>query len=202
MAACAKDGGKKRMPTRRCNRTRGLGRPGVGIVRRAFVVTELGVVVAVLGVLCCAFAVGMGQSRKSAGLAGSLANLRKIGETTGMYSADFDEQAWSFSWSEGNYATDYEDLRGGGNLVAPMYQSVDIVRRLTGKDDHPRYDDRARPLYLGTLVLADYLGDSLPAEWSVSPGDRVRQLWAADPDTPPDVESWTPEFAATMGPSA
>ena len=80
-----------------------------------------------------------------------------------------------------------------------MFQSVDIVRRLTGRDDHPRYDDSFGPLYLGPLVLADYLQDSLPAEWMVSPGDTVRRQWAADPDHAPDFGD-SKAYAATFGP--
>ena len=86
-------------------------------------------------------------------------------------------------------------------MTAHMYQSVDIARRLSGRDEIPRYDNNYKPLYLSTLVLADFLQDSLPAEWSVSPGDKVRLEWAADPDNPPDLgDPEIEDFVATFGP--
>jgi hypothetical protein len=152
-----------------------------------FALRELAAVSAVVAVGLSAVMVGAGQSRKSAGLAGSLANLKKIGEAGGNYLADFDDQLWSFTWSMDEHPTDYNDLRNPqSNATALMFQTVDIIRRLTGDDDIPRLDDRCRPIFTSTLVLADYLGDELPAEWMVSPGDSIRLEWLRHPDDPPD----------------
>ncbi len=169
---------------------------------RGFSLVELVVVCVVVAVVCAMAWPGARLARSQAGLAGSLANLKKIGEGTGAYAADYDDQFWAFSWKGGDTSSQYEDLRlPNGDVPAHMYQSVDIARRLSGRDEIPRYDNNYKPLYLSTLVLADFLQDSLPAEWSVSPGDKARLGWAADPGNPPDLG--IPEikdFAATFGP--
>ncbi len=152
-----------------------------------FVLRELAAVSAVVAVGLSAVMVGAGQSRKSAGLAGSLANLKKIGEAGGSYLADFDDQLWSFTWSRDEHPTDYSDLQNpGSNTDAVAYQAVDIARRLGKHEWMPRMQGICRPPFLSTLVLADYLGDDLPAEWMIAPGDAVRQGWLADLDDPPD----------------
>ncbi len=168
---------------------------------RGFTLVELVVGCAVVALVCVVAAPGLTQARKSAGLAGSLANLRKIGETTGAYAADFDDQLWSFSWNVGNYTTQYTDLRApSGNGEATGFQATDIARRRFD-ETIPPLDDRFPALWLSTLVLVDYLDESAPAEWAVSPGDAVRLGWQADPSNPPDLneqggEPWNRLFTA------
>ncbi|VAX39263.1 hypothetical protein MNBD_PLANCTO03-1424 [hydrothermal vent metagenome] len=140
------------------------------------------------------------QSRTSAGLAGSLANLKKIGEVTGNYAADYEDQLWSFTWHPGYAPSEYDDLQNPADSVtAVAYQAVDIVRRLY-RDDFPRFNNRFGSYWISTLVLADYLDESLPLEWVVSPGDKVRLEWQLDPDNPPDLNEqggvgWSAMFA-------
>ncbi|MCC7387946.1 MAG: hypothetical protein IT431_04170 [Phycisphaerales bacterium] len=154
---------------------------------RAFVAREAAALTLAGALVCCVGAVGMGQGRKAAGLAGSLANLRKIGETTGAYAADFDDHLWSFTWSVGNCPSQYEDLRNpASNSDAIAFQATDIARRRFD-ESIPALRDRLAAPWLSTLVLADYLDDPLPAEWAVSPGDAVRLGWQADPSNPPDL---------------
>jgi len=154
---------------------------------RGFTLVELVVVCAAVALVCVVGAPGMSQARRSAGLAGSLASLKKIGEVGGSYLADFDDQLWSFTWSRNEHPTDYLDLRNPpDNPSAVMYQTVDIIRRLSGDEDIPKLDNRFRPIFTSTLVLADYWGDKLPAEWMVSPGDSIRLEWLQHPDDPPN----------------
>ena len=154
---------------------------------RAFVAREAAALTLAVALVCCVAAVGMGQGRKAAGLAGSLANLRKIGETTGMYAADFDDQLWSFTWSVGNCPSEYEDLQNpSSNRNAIALQATDIARRRFD-ESIPALRDRLAAPWLSTLVLIDYLDEPLPAEWAVSPGDAVRLGWRADPSNPPDL---------------
>ncbi len=158
-------------------------------VRKAFAGIDAVVMAGVIGLVCCVAVVGGQHSRKQAGLTGSLANLKKIGEVGASYAADFDDHVWSFSWVPGANDSEYEDLQNPNNgVVAAMYQSTDIVRRLSGNDAVPRLERLPNFLFTSTLVLADYLGESLPAEWMVSPGDEVRLGWQADPDNPPDLD--------------
>jgi hypothetical protein len=154
---------------------------------RAFVAREAAALTLAAALVCSVGAVGMGQGRKAAGLAGSLANLRKIGETTGAYAADFDDQLWSFTWSVGNCPSQYEDLRNpASNSDAIAFQATDIARRRFD-ESIPALSNRLAAPWLSTLVLVDYLGEPLPAEWAVSPGDTVRLGWQADPSNPPDL---------------
>ncbi len=155
--------------------------------QRGFSLVELVVVCVVVVAVCAVAWPGARLARSQAGLAGSLANLKKIGETASNYAADYDDQSWSFTWSPGNCPSDYPDLQYAGNAgEAVMFQAVDIVRRLSGRDDLPRVTNRYRPIFISTLVLADYLQESLPAEWMVSPGDKIRIEWQKNPDDPPD----------------
>lgn len=152
-----------------------------------FVLREMAAVAGIVAVGLSVMMVAAGQGRKCAGLAGSLANLKKIGEAGGNYLADFDDRLWSFTWSTDEHPTEYNDLRNPeSNAEALMFQTVDIIRRLSGNETIPRLDNRCRPIFTSTLVLADYWGDELPAEWMVSPGDSIRLEWLQHPDDPPD----------------
>jgi hypothetical protein len=151
------------------------------------VLRELFVVVGIVGVGLSMLMVGAGQGRKSAGLAGSLANLKKIGEVGANYAADYEDFVWAFSWQRGDTSSQYQDLRNPYDPAdMTAYQAVDILRRRYN-ESFPKYSDRYGPYWVSTLVLADYLGESLPMEWVVSPGDRVRLSWQADPDNPPNL---------------
>ncbi len=181
-------------------RTSNPGRSGQsGWVSRGFTIVEA-VVVCVVVVLVCAMALSSGQhARKQAGLTGSLANLKKIGEVTGNYAADFQDHLWSFTWNEDYQPSQYADLQNGDNLQATSHQAVDIVRRRFSEDTL-RFSARMGQYDLSTLVLADYLDESVPMEWVVSPGDELRLAWQADPDNPPDLneqggEAWAAMFA-------
>lgn len=161
-------------------------RPRPGRVRRAFALAEGGVLAGVVGLLVCVVAVGAGQERRSAGLAGSLANLRRIGESTGSYAADFDDQFWTFTWSVQDNDSNYFDLQNPEHHIdAIAYQAVDIVRRRSRKDVPGPNGSRFVPPWLSTLVLVDYLDEAVPAEWAVSPGDEMRLAWQRDPRHPP-----------------
>lgn len=154
---------------------------------RGFAIVELAVVVVVALVAISIAAVGARQSRLGAGLAGSLANLKKYAEATGSYGADFDDQLWAFSWSPGNCPSGYSDLQNAATSAQAIgYQATDIVRRRFDESIR-RLDDRLAAPYLTTLVLADYLDEPIPLEWAVSPGDSVRLRWQADPFNPPDL---------------
>lgn len=151
-----------------------------------FTIVEAAVVVVAVALVCCLAATTGQLTRKRAGLVGSLANLKKIGETGANYAADFDEALWAFSWRPFDSLSDYPDLQNPlSEAAAFMYQTVDIVRRLSGDEFIPRLDNRFGPPFTSTLVLADYLDDAIPAEWMVSPGDRLRLDWQADPDDLP-----------------
>lgn len=154
---------------------------------RGFVLAELVVVVVIAIIAISIAAVGARQSRLGAGLAGSLSNLKRLGEATGHYGADYDGKFWTFSWSVGNTPTQYPDLQNPGDSVdATAFQATDILRRRFD-ESMPRLDDRLAPPYLSMLVLADYYDQDLPMEWIVSPGDRIRLRWQADPHNPPDL---------------
>lgn len=155
--------------------------------RGGFTAVEMVVVCVVVALVCCLAAAAGQHARKRAGLAASLANLKKIGEVTGNYAADFDGQWWSLNWTPDTASSLYDDLQDPATVAdASAFQTTDILRRLFD-EEAPRFTNRFGVYWTSTLVLADYLGESLPMEWVVSPGDKVRLEWQTDPDNPPNI---------------
>ncbi len=168
--------------------------------RKAFALVELTVVLVAVALIGSVALVAGSQNRKNAGLAGSLANLRQIAEITGNYAADYQDAVWGLTWKMGYAPSEFADLRNpASNVEAIMFQTVDIIRRRFDVDA-PRFRDRLPSYWLSTLVLADYLDESLPMEWTVSPGDAIRLQWQQDPHNPPDLgeqggDGWSAAFA-------
>lgn len=148
---------------------------------RGFALVELAVVALALALAAAVIAVGGRQNRLGSGLAGSMANLKRFGEVTGNYAADYEDRFWAFSWKRGDALSQYGDLNfTPDDLQASANQAVDILRRRFD-ESVPRFSNWVANVRTGTLVLADYLDESLPMEWTASPGHRVLLEWQHDP---------------------
>ncbi len=145
--------------------------------RSGFAAIDAGAVLSVAVCACSVVMVAMGQGRKSAGLAGSLANLKKFGEVTGNYAADCEGLLWTFSWKAGDSLSQWDELNNAQtHLQAAANQAVDIIRRRFD-EQFPRLDSWIPHIVVSALPLGDYLDEILPVEWFASPGDaRLLEL--------------------------
>jgi hypothetical protein len=173
--------------------------------RRAFALPELVVTIALAAVVCSLLIVLSPRSRQMAWQAGSIANLHEFATATCSYAADNTDQFWSFTWQANTpLPSQYPDLQlpRPYALDAASAQAVDIMRRRAGATQIPFIPLWVPHINNSHLVLADYLETPLPMRFTVSPGDRHRQLWSNDiegfrngdylpvsPD-PGDLENW------------
>jgi hypothetical protein len=110
-----------------------------------------------------------------------MANLKRFGEVTGNYGADYEDRFWTFSWKEGDRLSQYDDLNYPANdLQAAQFQAHDILRRRFD-EDFPRLSSWLPHVSWSSLVLADYLDEPLPLAWIASPGDAYLLEWQKDP---------------------
>lgn len=151
-------------------------------VHRGFAVIEL-LLLTIASILALAiFLIWSGDSRRNARLGQDLASLRHYGMGTVAYAADNADLMWGFSWKAGTTAHGDPDLRTNSSaLEAGASQAVQILRDRAGREDINRIPFWLPQAGYSHLVMADYLGDSLPDSAAVSSGDEHRIRWRDDP---------------------
>ena len=149
---------------------------------RGFTLIELLVVIAIIALLIGILLPALGSARRSARRSVCISNLKQYGILMISYGSDFDDLIAAYSWAPGNYRSQYDDLNGETNKdIAPMYQSTDIIRRRSGRDDFPRLRDRYPHRRYSHLVLLDYRDEPMPDAIAACPEDRVLLQWQSDP---------------------
>jgi prepilin-type processing-associated H-X9-DG protein len=111
-------------------------------------------------------------------------NLHRFAAATTAYAADNGDLYWTFSWrADMDLPTDYEDLKpmNYSDLGAANAQAVDILRRVGGREEIKPINNWWAHAYYSQLPLYDYLDNAMPALWGICPADRIRLMWAKDP---------------------
>jgi type II secretory pathway pseudopilin PulG len=145
---------------------------------RAFALVELVVVVLILLAVLVAAALLLPDARRRAMLAGSIQNLKQLGAASAGFAADNNNRVFALSWTPGEHTCgDYAFPTATTYNDADADQAVCILREQAGRTDITAIRGWVpQPMYT-TLVLSEYLDDSLPSSKMVSPGDAPRLAW-------------------------
>ncbi len=152
--------------------------------RRGLTLIELVTVVALLVVLSLLL-IPVGQdARRQGSLNASLGNLRWFGVAGSAYASDHADRFWTFSWLAG---VEYEL---GGEALTPAIAAANQATWMI-RERADRGEGSALPIeppsgwiphiYYSHLTLLEHAGIDFLSERVVSPEDRVRRVWRADP---------------------
>ncbi len=167
--------------------------------KKAFTLIELLVVIAIIALLIGILLPALGQARLAGRKAVDLANQKQMATATSSYASEVRDGMNAFTVQAGRDAAYYNqvmpddpsvglnaaDLRaqaaGGTDLAAASAQAVYILRKRGDRTDIQAIDSWIPHVLYTHLVLQDYLASRLPERLVVSPQDKVRLAWQADP---------------------
>ncbi|MCW5776991.1 MAG: prepilin-type N-terminal cleavage/methylation domain-containing protein [Phycisphaeraceae bacterium] len=150
--------------------------------RTAFTLIELLVVIAIIALLIGILLPALGQARKAARGALCASNMKQFGVACASYSVDFQNRIASYTWTEGNCPSEWEDLRSANSdVAAAMNQAVDILRRRAHRVDIPKLTDRLPHRRFTHLVVMDYMSSNMPERVAACPEDKTLIRWQDNP---------------------
>lgn len=168
------------------------------IHRRAFSLIELLISAGLLGGVCAMVAVMVAGNRAASSLRSDLADLRMIGQASAIYSDAHQGRLFTFSWRPGEVpATPNAELAKACADINPftpsmvaraaVLQQLDLVTRNSDFQQitpDPAIAPIGHSPYViyNHLVLAHFMGESLPSEIFFSARDAARSDWYTNTD--------------------
>ena len=161
--------------------------------RRAFAFVEALVVICLAAVLLAVCLPAIQEQRRQASIKADLGNMRLIGQASAMYSGANAGRLFTFSWQAGQVpVTPNAELALACAVLNPnspsgisragAIQQLDLVtygfkdERLAPRLHNVGSGFTPYPLY-NHLVLARFVGESLPSDLFISRGDKHRTYW-------------------------
>jgi hypothetical protein len=148
-----------------------------------FVLQELLAIVLFVSAVLVVLAALSSRSRSLASLGESMANLKRLHQSTVTFGDDNSGLFATFTWRKGTNPSPYPDLVNSfSDLEAAANQAVDIMRRRAGltQAQLPKITSWIPHVFYSHLVLSDHLGTDLPHRWVISPEDPKRLAFAFD----------------------
>lgn len=164
--------------------------------RAGFTLIELLLVVAIIALLIGILLPALGEARRAATLARCVAQIRSLGTATVSYAGENKDRLPNYSWQGGGkYSSKYSDLLGATrDNDAASDQAVDILRRLTGREEFVKQRSWIPYVRYTHLILNDYLSQRLPEKGMACPADKNLLAWQRNP-TNPELEGPAPTDA-------
>ncbi len=166
--------------------------------RTGFTLIELLVVIAIIALLISILLPALGSARKRARALISQNNLRQHGIASASYAAENNDRAFTFSWKPGEVpqtpnsalaqaCAGLNPFNAAAHSEAAVFQQLDIVSRRFADSRLPPVPSTApgnhTPYILyNHLVINDHIGEQLPSEMVISPGDKARNYWQKNLD--------------------
>lgn len=154
----------------------------IALVRRAFTLIELLLVVAIIALLISILLPAIGKARKAARVSICMSNQRQVAAGNHNYASEWKGKLCAFTWGPTTSQSSWTELNNHQNdyIQAHANQAVDIVRRRTG--DATTYgliDGRMVDRNFGHLPLLDggYLTEKLPDPVAACPEDRQTLIY-------------------------